>query len=279
MAQKTNSSNLKLFNRERFPLVSFFVFFILCLTLMGIDYRYQISKKIKTVIPIYSPITNLINLPINFYHNLKNNFITKKSLLNKIDNLEITNYNLSIKVQENQLLNSENKNLRKKLKIHKKFKIRGEAAEIILPEVRNGYSIITINKGFNSNIKMGSAVINNRGLVGQVINTSKRYSLIRPITSEAFAVPAILDNGKENVILYGNGNGELEIPLFPASSEIKINDTFITSGADDLYQKGILIGTVSEIKPTKSPKFNYILIEPFSQPTSFSQITVLTIKK
>ena len=116
-------------------------------------------------------------------------------------------------------------------------------------------------------------------MVGQIINTPESYSEIRPITSEAYAVPAIIDNGKENVILYGNGNGELEIPLFPAGSPIKINDTFITSGVDDLYPKGIRVGIVSEIKPTKSPKFNYILVEPFSQPTSFSNITVLKIKE
>jgi len=280
MVQEASKSNLRLFNRDRFPLVSFFVFFILCSILMGADSRYQISQKIKARIPIISsPINNLINLPAGLFLELKNNFINKKLLIERINNLETINYNLSIQVQENQLLNSENNILRKTLKMRKNFQIRGEIAEIVLPEVKNGYLIITINKGFKHNIKNGSAVINNAGLVGQIINTSESYSEIRPITSEAYAVPAIIDNGKENVILYGNGNGELEIPLFPAGSPIKINDTFITSGVDDLYPKGIRVGIVSEIKPTKSPKFNYILVEPFSQPTSFSNITVLKIKE
>ena len=100
-----------------------------------------------------------------------------------------------------------------------------------------------------------------------------------PITSEDYAVPAIMDNNKENVILYGNGNGGLEIPLFPASSSIQINDTFITSGVDNLYPKGIKIGRVTEIQPTKSPKFNFIVITPFSQPTTFSQITIVNKRK
>tara|TARA_B110000196_G_scaffold132601_1_gene114745 strand:- start:345 stop:818 length:474 start_codon:yes stop_codon:yes gene_type:complete len=155
----------------------------------------------------------------------------------------------------------------------------GVHAEIILPTVKNGHSVITINRGLKNNIEAGSAVINNRGLVGQIINISKSYSEIRPITSESYAVPAIIDNGKENVILFGNGNGELEIPLFPASSSIKINDNFVTSGTDNLYPKGIYIGRVTEIKTTNSPKFNSIIVTPFSQPTTFSQITVLDIKK
>jgi rod shape-determining protein MreC len=88
-----------------------------------------------------------------------------------------------------------------------------------------------------------------------------------------------MDNSKENVILYGNGNGGLEIPLFPSSSSILINDTFVTSGVGGLYPKGINIGKVVEIKKTTSPKFNSIVITPFSQPVTFTQISVLDIKE
>ena len=279
MAQRTNRNNLKLFNRDTFPLFSFFVLFLFCLIMMVADYRYQILKNIKSEFTITtSPITYLINLPVNLFNESKDNFITKALLKEKIKNLEEIVYNLSIQAQENKLIKAENKLLRNILKIQKDFGIIGKNAEIILPEVRNGYSIITINKGLGNNIKNGAPVINHKGLVGQIINISENYSEIKPITSKTYAVPAIMNNGKENVILYGNGNGELEIPLFPASSSIQINDTFITSGIDDIYPKGINIGRVTEIKPTKSPKFNCITVKPFSQPTTFSQITVLKIK-
>jgi len=279
MAQRTNRNNLKLFNRDTFPLFSFFVLFLFCLIMMVADYRYQILKNIKSEFSITTaPITYLINLPVNLFNESKDSFITKALLKEKIKNLEEIVYNLSIQAQENKLIKAENKLLRNILKIQKDFGIIGKNAEIILPEVRNGYSIITINKGLENNIENGAPVINHKGLVGQIINISENYSEIKPITSKTYAVPAIMNNGKENVILYGNGNGELEIPLFPASSSIQINDTFITSGIDDIYPKGINIGRVTEIKPTKSPKFNCITVKPFSQPTTFSQITVLKIK-
>ena len=280
MVTKASKVNLKLFNRDSFPLVSFVILFILCLVLMGVDYRQQILKKIKSKFSMAtSPITYLINLPADIFINSKDTFISKNLLKEKIETLEQANHILSIAVQENKLLTSENKLLRNTLKIKKDFNIVGVAAEIILPNVKNGYSIITINKGSKNNIKIGSAVINNAGLVGQIINTSKSYSEVMPITSEDYAVPAIMDNNKENVILYGNGNGGLEIPLFPASSSILINDNFVTSGAGGLYPKGINIGRVVEIKSTSSPKFNSIMITPLSQPATFTQITVIGIKK
>ena len=280
MVTKASKGNLKLFNRNSFPLVSFVLLLVLCVVIMGADYRYQILKKIKSKLTTAtSSITYLINLPVNIFINSKDNFIEKDLLKNKIVNLQKINYTLSIAVQENELLKSENKILRNKLKIEKDFNITGVNAEIILPKVRNGYPIITINKGLKNKIKIGSAVINNKGLVGQIINTSKSYSEIMPITSEDYAVPAIIDNSRENVILFGNGNGGLEIPLFPASSSILVNDNFVTSGAGGLYPKGINIGRVVEIKSTTSPKFNSIVITPVSQPTTFTQVTVINIKE
>lgn len=281
MAQRKNTSNnLKLFNRNTFPLFTFFLAFTTCLILMGFDYRHQVSKKIRSEFSIItSSINYLINKPIEILHGIEIKFKEINSLTEENKILKKKIYNLSIQIQENELLNSENEQLRKILEIQKNYKIIGENAEIVLPNVRNGYSLITINKGIKNNIKNGAPVINNKGLIGQIINTSNNYSEVKPITSKTFAVPAILNNGKENVILYGNGNGELEIPLFPASSPIDINNIFVTSGIDDIYPKGINIGRVTEIKLTKSPKFNYILIKPFFQPTTFSQITVLKINK
>ena len=280
MERNLSKDSLKLFNRDSFPLVSFVILLILCLVMMGVDYRQQILKKIKSKFSIVlSPITYLINLPATIFIDSKDAFVTKALLKEKIEILQQRNYVLSIVAQENELLKSENKILRNTLEIKKYFNLVSINAEIILPNVRNGHSIITINKGLKNNIKIGSAVINNAGLVGQIINTSKSYSEIIPITSEDYAVPAIMDNNKENVILYGNGNGGLEIPLFPASSSILINDTFVTSGAGGLYPKGINIGKVVEIKPTTSPKFNSIVLTPLSQPTTFTQITVINKKE
>lgn len=284
MAQKSTSNNLKLFNQNTFPLFTFFVFFLICIIFMGFDYRYELSKKIKSQLSsqlslLTVPINYIINLPIEIFHDSKKSFKTVTLLTKENQILEKKIYDLSIKIQENKLLKSENSQLRNILKIQKEFDIVGQNAEIVLPNVRNGYSILTINKGYKDTIENGAAVINNSGLVGQIINTSRNYSEIKPITSKTFAVPAILDTAKENIILYGNGNNELEIPLFPASSLIKIGDTFVTSGIDGIYPKGIKIGVVSKIAPTKSPKFNYILVTPFFQPTTFSQLTVLKVQK
>ena len=89
MAQRLKSNNLKLFNRNTFPLFTFFVLFLACLILMGFDYRYGLLKKIKSEFSLAtSPINYIINLPVEMYHNTKNIFKTVKLLTKENQILE-----------------------------------------------------------------------------------------------------------------------------------------------------------------------------------------------
>ena len=116
MAQKSSRSNLKLFHRGAFSLSSFYLLFIVSLIIMGVDFRHQFLKKIKSEISILtSPVAYLINLPTNIFNNSKIIFATQTSLTEKIKTLEQTNYSLSIQIQENELIKSENKILRNTL--------------------------------------------------------------------------------------------------------------------------------------------------------------------
>ena len=143
MAQKPTSNNLRLFNQNTFPLFTFFVLFLICIIFMGFDYRYELSKKIKSQLSsqlslITVPINYIINLPIEIFHDSKKSFKTVTLLTKENQILEKKIYDLSIKIQENKLLKSENSQLRNILKIQKEFDIIGQNAEIDLPNVRNG---------------------------------------------------------------------------------------------------------------------------------------------
>ena len=84
MAQGKKSNNLKLFNRNTFPLFYFLILFIFCLIIMGLDYRYKISNEIKAEISIINtPVNFLINLPETLLLEVKNNLVTKELLEKK----------------------------------------------------------------------------------------------------------------------------------------------------------------------------------------------------
>ena len=280
MARRHSSKKLKLFNTGEPPFFSFIFLVFVSFLLMGLDYRMSIHQSIKQATSYLDPVIIFItNLPHEIEGGLKDNFTTKSALLKEKIELENKILELSIENQKLNLITEENKALRKSLQISKiLIHEKTTAAEIILPNIKSGKQIILINKGSRDNIKIGSPVINNLGLIGQVIFTKDNYSEILPITSRDFMVPAILERGTDNVIIKGNGLGYLEVMMMPWHREVNIGDTFMTSGIDEIYPKGIKIGKVINVSPLIKNQFNHLLIAPISDPRTLSQVKVFQSK-
>jgi rod shape-determining protein MreC len=277
---KPSKKELKLFNDGQSPIFSFIILLLISFSLMGLDYRKKIHHHIKNESSfLIKPIVYVINLPKNINESLTNLFKTKSQLFEKNLKLENKIIDLSIENQRLILIEAENRQLRKTIKISNNIKITTIDAEIILPKIRNGTEIITINKGFNDSIKIGQPVINNLGLVGQIIFTGNSFSEVNPITSKKYIVPAIFEKATDNIIVRGNGNKYLEVLMFPAHRKVKIGAILMTSGIDSLYPKGIKIGQVIKVTPQINNQFNHLLISPFSQPTTHTQVRVFMKKE
>ena len=272
---KPSKKELRLFNNDQSPIFGFIILILISLTLMGLDSRKKIHQEIRQKSDYLSiPITYAINLPKNVSESLQQLFKSKAQLLEENQKLENNVINLSIENQRLIFIEQENLQLRKSLGIVNNLDFDSIGAEIILPKVKNGKEIIMVNKGLNHGIKIGQPVINNIGLIGQIIFVGKNYSEINPITSKKYIVPAILEKATDNIIIRGNGNKYLEITMYPAHRKIKIGDILITSGIDSIYPKGIKIGKIIKITPKANNQFNHLLIAPFSGPRTYSQVRI-----
>ena len=277
---KPTKKELKLFHNAQSPIFGFIILIVFSFSLMGLDHRKGIHNEIKEKSTfLITPIIYILNLPKNINESLKILFETKNQLFKKNQELENKIVDLSIENQKLILIQAENKHLRKSIEISNRLGMRSINAEIILPRINNGKEIIIINKGLNDGVKMGQPVINNLGLIGQVIFSGKSFSEIIPITSKKNIVPAIFEKSTDNIIIRGNGDKYLEVTLFPSYREAKIGSVIMTSGIDSLYPKGIKIGRVIKITPQVNNQFNHLLIAPYSSPKAFSQVRIFLDKK
>lgn len=280
MIKDTATKKLKLFNTEESPILLFFILAIFSIGLMSYDHRHQINDNIGQFVSFFNaPIKFIVNTPSRITHNINFYFSNQKKLNNEIKFLQNKINLLLLDAQDTQLLEKENANLRKILQIKELIERKVQVAEIILPNQVNGVAQIIINRGRKDNIEAGSAVINNQGLIGQVIQVSEHTSKIKPITSNQFAISAVSNKGFINTFISGTGNPYLEIKQLPAYEVIKVGDYFLSSGLDEIYPKGIKIGTVSRIIPSENAQFNQILITPFSSPLSFAQVMIIGVSK
>lgn len=137
-----------------------------------------------------------------------------------------------------------------------KYEIIDEYYDYIPAKVinRNGLikDLFLLNKGTKEGVNEGSFVVNDKGLIGEVVKTFKHFSVIRLIFSNQTKL-AIESNG-----CYGTlhaENGELIINDIINCDDINKNDAVFTSKYN-YSSSNILIGYVKSISNNK------ILIDP-----------------
>ena len=111
---------------------------------------------------------------------------------------------------------------------------------------------LTINKGSIDNIKVGMAVIDNKGLIGKIDNVGLTTSIVKLITNNSkdnkISVKIGIGDNSINKILEVDKNNNLVISGIDNNYDIKIGDNITTSGLSDKYPSGITIGKVEKIE-------------------------------
>ena len=275
MAKKTAPKQLRLFTQES-PIIIFVTLAMCSIAIMSYDYRHKINVQLKQKVAfVITPFHWMVNAPSQIIREIDYYLSEQNKLQQQILSLKSEANLLQANQQKLTLIENENRSLRKILNIKNLIKNDMTIGEVVLPSQTNGAPQLLINKGMDDGIDIGSPVMNNKGLVGQVIHVNKNLSTVQKITSNNFAVSAISENGTMASLIFGNGSPHLVIYRLPAYEKLRLGDYLLTSGLDQIYPKGIKIGKVIKIISTNNSQFNEIIIEPATSPQSFSQVMVI----
>jgi rod shape-determining protein MreC len=110
---------------------------------------------------------------------------------------------------------------------------------------------VTIDKGRTQGIRPDSAIITADGIVGRVIQSSNFFSIVQLITDSQSAVGVMLQSTRRQGILRGVGARDLDLDYIDDDNDLKDHDTFLTSGEDRIYPKGLTVGVIVSIGPRK----------------------------
>ncbi len=220
-----------------------------------------ISKPEIKIINSVDSIINNLNYTIYFFSQINKN--------NKI--LKNENLNLKIRLLKLNILEDENKELKKILNfISKNHITEYTVKKINILNKNNLINRIEIDVKNNDNIRENDIVIDNEGnLVGRIINLGDSYAEILLVTDSISRFPARLEKSKVKVLLEGNENKNLKINFFFGEKfNIKEKEDVLTSSDGNLIQEGIPIGKIVKNKRgnfkvkinTNLNKINYVVI-------------------
>jgi rod shape-determining protein MreC len=115
---------------------------------------------------------------------------------------------------------------------------------------------IYIDKGSNDGIAQDMAVITAGGIVGKVLRVYPSTSLVLMINDQSSGVGVLLEKSRLQGVLRGTPNGELILERVMSDETVTPGETVLSSGGDQIFPKGLPVGTVSKVSPGKEMFLN-----------------------
>jgi rod shape-determining protein MreC len=215
---------------------------------------------------LVSPLQYLANLPGQLLNASASRFVSHERLFD--DNAKLTYDALVMNGQLQRLtfLQEENDRLRSLLNSPVQDNTRKVVAELMAVD-NNPYSHqIVINKGAINGVYEGQPVLDDKGIVGQIMQVSSTNSRVLLIADVTHAIPVRVARNNVRLIVSGSGSlDELLIQHVAHSSDLKIGDLLLSSGLGNIFPEGYPVATITSIIRDESRPFSQVRAKPIAQ--------------
>jgi rod shape-determining protein MreC len=215
---------------------------------------------------LVSPLQYLANLPGQLLNASASRFVSHERLFD--DNAKLTYDALVMNGQLQRLtfLQEENDRLRSLLNSPVQDNTRKVVAELMAVD-NNPYSHqIVINKGAINGVYEGQPVLDDKGIVGQIMQVSSTNSRVLLIADVTHAIPVRVARNNVRLIVSGSGSlDELLIQHVAHSSDLKIGDILLSSGLGNIFPEGYPVATITSIIRDESRPFSQVRAKPIAQ--------------
>lgn len=149
------------------------------------------------------------------------------------------------------------------------------AAQVIGTSGSEQSRSVYIDKGSRHGLKPDMAVITADGVIGKVLRVFSSSSQVLLINDQTSGVGAILEKSRLQGVLRGTANGEVVLEKVMSDEPVQIGDRVLTSGGDQIFPKGLVVGTVTKVVPG-SELFLKIQVKPAADLIRLEEVLVVT---
>ncbi|MEO7775374.1 MAG: rod shape-determining protein MreC [Steroidobacteraceae bacterium] len=251
MAVLGGGSNRSHSGRDSSPGFRFTLYAILSVVVMYYDQRDSWLTSLRYYLSAAAyPVQVAVSSPQALYSWGTESFQSRKSLRAENDALRVRERELSLNQMRFAALEVENARLRALRNALPPVAERSLVAEVVSVELNPLRQRLLINKGERDGaVFRRQAVVDARGLLGQVVRVGPWSAEIILITDPEHAVPVeIVRNGLRSIAVGAGNSGELLLPYLAVNSDIKPGDLLVTSGLGGVFPAGYPVAKVTGIK-------------------------------
>lgn len=245
-------------------------FSALSLFLMVADTRFRITQPVRAALStaLY-PVQWLALQPVRVVQG-GNEYFTSLSQANSSS--EEANKKLalqSLRAGQVEQLSQENSRLRKLLGLREQLATSVMAAEVLYDAADPYTRKIIIDKGLVQGVELGSPVLDESGVLGQVTRVHPLVSEVTLVIDRDLAIPVLNVRTGARSVAYGDPSGSssnpgsgLELRFMGSNSDVLQGDLLTTSGVDGVYPPGLPVAKISRIERRAESAFAKIYCTP-----------------
>ena len=254
------------FHRGPSPLARLAFFGVLSIALLFADTRYRYLENIRQVAAaVLYPVQRAVEMPVEAVVWVGRYFADKAHLAD--ENVELRQSLMAQAPAANGFsqLRDENARLRKLLDLQSQYAGDVVAVEVLYTGRDPFTQKLFVNKGVHAGIVAGEAVVDERGVVGQVTRVFPYMAEITLVTDKDQAVPVKVERSGVRSVLFGNGTGRAPDLRFTApSADVRVGDRLLTSGIDGTYPPNLPVAEVLDIERDTGQMFARIAVRPLA---------------
>ena len=184
----------------------------------------------------------------------------------------------SLRAGQVEQLTQENNRLRKLLGLREQLAIPVMAAEVLYDAADPYTRKVIIDKGQLQGVDLGSPVLDESGVLGQVTRVHPLVSEVTLVVDRDLAIPVLNVRTGARSVAYGDpsaaGSG-LELRFMGSNADVQQGDLLTTSGVDGVYPPGLPVATVSRIERRAESAFAKIYCVPQAVVTGTRHVIVV----
>ncbi len=240
---------------------------VLSVALMLFDHKFDGFGSTRVYLnSLVSPIQYLANLPGEMLSASASRIVSHEKLFD--ENAKLTHEALLMReqLQKLEFLQQENTRLRSLLNAPVNNHTERLVAELMAVD-NNPYSHqIIINKGAIHGVFEGQAVLDDQGIVGQIMQVSSTNSRVLLIADVTHAIPVRVARNNVRLVAAGSGNfDELYIPHIAHSTDLQEGDLLLSSGLGNVFPEGYPVAKIHSIVRDESQPFAQVYAQPIAK--------------
>ena len=209
----------------------------------------------------------MAHLPLRLSSSVSDTFQAVVDRGERVDALEIENFELRALASRMAGLVAENARLRALLGSSSQIESNALIAEVLSLEQRSDRHRLILDKGERDGVRVGQAVIDSTGLLGQVTEVMPGLSKVM-----------LNERTGQQVIAEGTGDRQqLSVRFISVSADIRLGDSLLTSGLGRRFPRGYPVGQISNIEMIPGESFQSVDMLISSKPHAIDHVLLLSL--